>query len=112
VQRRGARRILIVVALAVVVLLGLAWWVLRVPYEADVGTRSVDCDVTVILDDPSWDAAAFDQACDDARDERRTTALLIGAAVATAAAAASTIPSRRLTGEALGPESPAPDPDA
>ncbi|MEZ5177018.1 MAG: hypothetical protein R2746_01700 [Acidimicrobiales bacterium] len=39
--------------------------------------------------------------------DRRTTALLIGAAVATAAAAASTIPSRRLTGEALGP--PAPD---
>ncbi len=82
------------VALAVVVLLGLAWWVLQVPYEADVDARSVDCEVTVILDNPAWDAAAFDEACDDARDDRRTTALLIGAAVATAAAAAST-PSRR-----------------
>jgi hypothetical protein len=102
VQRRGARRILIVVALAVVVLLGLAWWVLRVPYEVDLGGRPTDCDVIV------RDAPSFYEACDEARDERRTTALLIGAAVATAAAAASTIPSRRLTGEALGPESPDP----
>lgn len=98
------------VGLAVVVPVGLAWWVLRVPYEADVGGRSVDCGVTAIVDDPAWDPVAFDRACDDAREDRRTIALVVGAAVATAAAAASTIPSRRLTGEALGPEPPDPGP--
>ncbi|MBX3285689.1 MAG: hypothetical protein KF703_10125 [Actinobacteria bacterium] len=108
----GARRILIVVSVAVLVLLGLAWWVVQVPYSAEVGPRSLECRPHMIFDDPNWDPEAFDRACDDARSDRRTTALLIGAGVATAAAAASTIPSRRLTGEALGPESPPPPTDA
>ena len=110
-EQRGVRRILIVVAVAVVVLVGLVWWVAGVPYEAQTGGRSLDCEVTVVFDNPSWDPEAFDRACDEARRDRRTTALLIGAAVATAAAAASTIPSRRLTGEALGPEPPALNPE-
>lgn len=94
------------VALAVVVLLGLAWWVLQVPYEVSFAGETVDCEVTEGSRLVSVEVGA---ACGDARSDRRTTALLIGAAVATAAAAASTIPSRRLTGEALGPESPDPD---
>lgn len=97
------------VALAVVVLLGLAWWVLQVPYEVSFAGEPVDCEVT---GGAQLVNSTVVEACDDARSDRRTTALLIGAAVATAAAAASTIPSRRLTGEALGPESPAPGPEA
>ena len=97
------------VALAVAVLVGLAWWVLKVPYEVSFAGETVDCEVT---DGARLVNAEVVESCDGARRDRRTTALLIGAAVATAAAAASTVPSRRLTGEALGPESPGPAPPA
>lgn len=96
------------VVVASLVLLGLGLWVLVVPYRTEAAGLSLDCDVDI-----TWtnDAAGrnaeetFDRTCDEAHSDRRRTALLIGAGVATAAAAASTIPSRRLTGERLGPES-------
>ena len=103
---RSARRIVAAVAVAVVVLAGLAGWVLVTPYSVEVGGASISCDAgtgrdSVMAD--RQDEPHFGRACDDARDRRRTTALLIGAGVATAAAAVSTLPSRRLTGDKLGP---------
>ncbi len=96
------------VALAVVVLLGLAWWVLQVPYEVAFGGETVDCEVTEVTDGSSQLVNVdLGEACDDARSDRRTTALLIGAAVATAAAAASTIPSRGSPARPSAPSRPA-----
>lgn len=105
---RSVRRIVGIVVAATLVLVGLALWVLVTPYRTEAAGLSLDCDVDI-----SWteDAAGreaeetFDRTCADDRRDRRRTALLIGAAVGTVAAAASTIPSRRLTGEHLGPES-------
>ncbi len=109
---RSARRIVAAVAVAVVVLAGLAAWVLLVPYEVDgrIPGERIECGREPSGQVDYVDETAFrrteqriERACDDARDDRRTTALLVGAAVATAAAAISTVPSRRLTGEKLGP---------
>ncbi len=101
-QSRPVRRILVAVGLAVAVLVGLAWWGLAAPVHATVGGRSVSCDA---VDDGTAGAASAEvrDACDEAESDRRTTALLVGAGVATVAAAVSTWPSRRLTGEELGP---------
>lgn len=97
---RSARRILATVALATLLLAGLAWWVLVLPYRTTAAGLALDCDAKV-----EWtpdqvgrrEAARFERTCEDARRTRRTTALLVGAGVATAAAAVSTVPSRRLT---------------
>lgn len=107
-SNRSVRRIVAIVAAATLVLVGLALWVLVAPYRTEAAGLSLDCDVEISwTDDAAGREAAetFDRTCADARSDRRRTALLIGAAVGTVAAAASTIPSRRLTGERLGPES-------
>lgn len=106
---RGARRITLAVAVCLIALLGLAWWVFLIPYESSdlAGAHSsMDCETKVDWDvDPEGERqmAEFERSCDEARSSRRTTALVIGGVVATVAFAASTWPSRRLTGEELGP---------
>lgn len=94
-KRRPVRQIIAVVAVAVVVMVGLAVWTFAAGYDAEVDGRTVTCD-------PAPPEAS--RACHDARDERRRSALLIGAGVATLAAAVSTWPSRRLTAEELNPD--------
>lgn len=94
-NRRPVRQILYVVAATVVVIIGLAVWTITGSYSAEVDGRTVSCD-------PAPEGA--EEACRDARDERRRKSLLIGAGVATLAAAVSTWPSRRLTSEELNPD--------
>ncbi len=105
---RSARQIVAVVAVSVVALLALAGWVLAVGYDVapEPGAGAVSCDADVRWTDDATGRAAerwFERTCDDARDDRRNTALLLGVGVATLACAVSTVPSRRLTGEKLGP---------
>lgn len=103
---RSARRIVVAVMVSALTIAALTAWVLLVPYKATVAGRVFDCDALVTWgNEPAGLAQRedFDQQCDKARSSRRTTALLVGAGVATAACAASTWPSKRLTGEALGP---------
>ncbi len=92
---RSAKRIVAAVAVAVVVLAGLAWWVLVVPYTVTDGSKTIDCEQV--------STARFSHDCRQSKQGRRTTALLLGAGVAIAACAVSTVPSKRLTGEKLGP---------
>lgn len=92
---RSAKRIVAAVAVAVMVLAGLAWWVLAASYSVADGPESIDCEQVA--------TAALQRDCGQAKDDRRTTALLLGAGVAIAACAVSTVPSKRLTGEKLGP---------
>lgn len=103
----SASRILVAVVVSALVIIGLTAWVVFVPYRGSVSVGpSLDCDARVSWTDDAAGRsgrASFEQSCDDARSSRRTMALLIGAGVATAACAASTWPSKRLTGEALGP---------
>ena len=94
-NRRSVRQILYVVGAAVLVILGLAVWTLTASYSVNLEGRTVSCD-------PAPHGA--EQACRDARNDRRRSAALIGAGVATVAAAASTWPSRRLTDEKLNPD--------
>lgn len=103
-ERRRSRRsvsfIVSVVALAVVVIGALALWVTVVPYDVEVsgpGGEVVPCDASTAPTDPCDAAEA------DAREDRRTTALLIGVGAFVVATAVSTWPSRRLTGDRLGP---------
>ena len=103
---RSARRIVVAVVISALTIVGLTAWVLLVPYEATVVGSALRCDAMVDwVDSPAGRAQEkmFEKQCDKERSSRRTTALLIGAGVATAACAASTWPSKRLTGEALGP---------
>jgi hypothetical protein len=102
---RSAGRIVVAVAVAVVAQLALAGWVVLASYEVRIGDASVDCDAPRAGAAPAGPVARarVDRACEEQRDERRNTALLLGAAVAVAACAVSTVPSRRLTGEELGP---------
>ena len=104
---RGPRRIVAAVALCVMVLAGLATWVFMVPVTIDHpewrgGGSSLRCDTV-----SSVDIAGFrpevERLCDDAETSRRNTALIIGGIAVTVAFGASTWPSRRLTGEELGP---------
>lgn len=107
--RRPVRRIVGAVVLSVVIVVGLAAWVFLVPYESSVdegdgGKLSCSSDVFWELGPSGQEKRAeFDRSCDEAESSRRTVALVAGAAVATLAAAVSTWPSRRLTGEELGP---------
>lgn len=96
--------------LAVVALCFIAVWVLWVPVTVDHsgwhnGGRDFDCDQleTAEISDIR---AELEERCDDAESTRRTTGLVTGAVVVTVAFAVSTWPSRRLTGEALGPVPP------
>ncbi|MEO6629719.1 MAG: hypothetical protein ABIP03_14260 [Aquihabitans sp.] len=103
---RSARRIVVAVVISVLTIAGLTAWVLLVPYQDTVVGPPLRCDATVDwVDSPAGLAQekVFEKQCDKKRSSRRTTALLIGAGVATAACAVSTWPSKRLTGEALGP---------
>lgn len=102
-----AQRIVVTVAVAVVALVGLAAWFVAGEAEVEVLGQQVGCDAIVDWS-PDDDGRAlredFEQRCEAAGDARRDRALVIGLIVAVAAAAVSTWPSRRLTGEALGPE--------
>lgn len=90
-----------------VALVGIAVWVLAVPVEVDHamwndGGDSFRCS-TLDSADVSGMRAELETLCEDAESQRRTTGLIAGAVVVTVAFAVSTWPSRRLTGEALGP---------
>ncbi|MCB0978652.1 MAG: hypothetical protein KDB02_14465 [Acidimicrobiales bacterium] len=111
-ERRRSRRsvsfILAVVAAAVAAMVGLALWVLVVPYNVTApiaGGRLESCEN--VPDAPPEAVRSFAKACDEAKDrartDRRNTALLLGAGAFVVATAVSTWPSRRLTGERLGP---------
>lgn len=109
---RGARRILGAVAVCSVVLAGLAVWVLAVGHPGEATYESLACDIEMVAhDDPDGSAAAdraarcqaADEEISESEDGRLRTALIAGAVVVTVAFAASTWPSRRLTGEELGP---------
>lgn len=111
-ERRRSRRsvsfILTVVAVAVVVMVGMVLWVLVVPYDvmAPIAEgRSQSCET--MLDAPPEVVRSFAEACDEAEDQartdRRNIALLLGVGAFVVATAVSTWPSRRLTGERLGP---------
>lgn len=111
-ERRRSRRsvtfILSVVGVATGLMVLLALWVVVVPYDvsAPVGDgRSVSCNGTphpAPTTPKGWEAAC-DKAKEKARTSRRNTALAIGAGAFVVATAVSTWPSRRLTGEELGP---------
>jgi len=114
-RRRSRRSVFVIVAVvgaAVAVVAGLAVWVAAVGYDVDapLAGRPVAC-ATAAGDLPAattgaevtaWEAAC-DRATDDARASRRGTAVLLGAAAFVIATAVSTWPSRRLTGDRLGP---------
>lgn len=108
---RSARRIVAAVVVAALLLAGLAAWVLVVPYEVERAGTAVACDDLGEPPAPSGpddlalaqDRVEARRRCDDLRESRRNVALFAGAAVAIAACAVSTVPSRRLTGEKLGP---------
>lgn len=104
---RGARRILVAVALCGLVLAGLAVWVLLVPVrvshpEWNGGRSELGCHTLDSVDVFGFRAEA-EALCDEAEEERRNAALIAGGVAVTVAFAVSTWPSRRLTGEALGP---------
>lgn len=107
--RRPVKVILAVVAATAVVLVGLAVWVSLgsdTP-SARLGSAEVPCDSTVDFDEPAPDVDAWFEACQGAKSERtsrRDTAAVIGAVAVVVAWAFSTWPSRRLTGERLGPD--------
>ncbi|NLD76423.1 MAG: hypothetical protein GX643_07125 [Acidimicrobiales bacterium] len=109
---RGALRILGAVAVCLVALAGLAVWVLAVGHPGEVTYESLACDMEMDAQDALDGSAAADRdaRCEaageqlsESEDERLRTALIAGAVVVTVAFAASTWPSRRLTGEELGP---------
>lgn len=105
-QRRSVRWIVTTVLVSVILIAGLGLWVATSSTEVKINGRPIDCDALVTWGTgPAADAKAttFERSCDHQRDKRRTTALLFGVGIATVAAAVSTVPSRRLTGEALGP---------
>lgn len=105
-QRRSVRWIITTVLVSVILIAGLGIWVAAGSYVVKVEGQTIDCDALITWGrGPAAEAknTAFEKACDHQRDKRRTTALLLGVAIATVAAAVSTVPSRRLTGEALGP---------
>jgi hypothetical protein len=102
-----ARRIVVTVAVAVVALVGLAAWFVAGEAEVEVLGQRVGCDAIVAW--PGDDAGraareAFEDRCEEAGRARRDRALLIGLGIVVVAAVVSTWPSRRLTGEALGPD--------
>lgn len=102
-----ARRIVVTVAAAVVALVGLAAWFVAGEAEVEVLGQRVGCDAIVAWpgDDAGREAReAYEERCEEAGRDRRDRALLIGLGIAVAASVVSTWPSRRLTGEALGPE--------
>ncbi len=103
----GLRRVVVAVALCLVALVGLAGWALLVPVTVDHpqlrnGGLSLDCDD--LGSGEIFDVRLeVEQRCDEAKATRRNTALIAGGVAVTVAFAASTWPSRRLTGEELGP---------
>lgn len=104
-SRRSVSFILAVVGAAVAVMIALAAWVVLVPYDVEVAAgeeHPVRCD-DLAEDAPSALATECDRLEDEARDERRTTALVIGVGAFVVATAVSTWPSHRLTGDRLGP---------
>lgn len=107
--RRPVKVILAVVGATVVLLGGLAVWVSLgsdTP-SARLGSAELSCDATVDFDEPAPDVDAWFEACQDAKSERtsrRDTAAVIGAVAVVVAWAFSTWPSRRLTGDRLGPD--------
>lgn len=108
-SRRSVTFILAVVAAAVAVMIGLAAWVIAVPYDVSAplaGGAALECDTRPGATGDA-ELAAWEEACeraeDDARADRRNTALVIGVGAFVVATAVSTWPSRRLTGERLGP---------
>lgn len=101
------RRLLIGAVVALVAGLFLVGWVLWVPYSASVravegGPPTAETDCEARLDGDPADPAfldlvdRFEEACNDEREARRTTAIVLAVALATAVAAATTMPSRRL----------------
>lgn len=103
----GLRRIVVAVALCLVVLVGLAAWVIAVPVTVELagwnnGGAPLDCDHIDSVDIGRLRTEA-EQVCGDAESTRRNMALIAGGIAVTVAFAASTWPSRRLTGEELGP---------
>lgn len=111
-ERRRSRRsvtfILTVVGVATGLMVLLALWVVVVPYDvsAAVGDgRSVSCHniSQAAPTAPEGREEACDKAREKARTSRRSTALAVGAGAFVVATAVSTWPSRRLTGEELGP---------
>jgi hypothetical protein len=113
-ERRRSRRsvsfILAVVGAAVVVIGALALWVLVVPYHEAVpldGGPVVDCSIDPAPPETVEAMREWERACDEAeadtRDGRRRTAFVVGVGAFVVATAVSTWPSRRLTGDRLGP---------
>jgi hypothetical protein len=108
-SRRSVSFIVAVVVACVVAIGALALWVAAVPYdvEAPLAGTPVACDATLDAGVGPSEIAAWDAACDRAEDEartdRRNTALVLGVGAFVVATAVSTWPSRRLTGERLGP---------
>lgn len=88
--------------------MGLAVWVAAgsdTP-TARLGEHDVACDAAIRPEHPDADVREWRRACADAESERtirRDRAIVIGAIGVIIAGAFSTWPSRRLTGEHLGP---------
>ena len=94
-------------ALCGLVLLGLTAWVLFVPVtvshpEWNDGGRELRCHALDSVE-VSGVREEVEVHCAEAEDDRRNSALIAGGVAVTVAFAVSTWPSRRLTGEALGP---------
>lgn len=100
-SRRSVTFIVGVVVASLVAIAALALWAVALPVDAEV----VATDGTTISCDEA-SSEACEVAEEEARDDRRKTAILIGAGVFVVATAVSTWPSRRLTGERLGPLRP------
>ncbi len=101
------QRIVVTLAVAVVALVGLAAWFVVGEAEVEVLGQTVGCDAIVAWpadDDGRAAREVFEDRCEEAASNRLDRARLIGLGIAVAAAVVSTWPSRRLTGEALGPE--------
>lgn len=108
-SRRSVSFIVAVVVACVVAIGALALWVVAVPYDVEAPLAGADLACDTVLDAGVGEAAiaAWEAACgraeDDARADRRNTAFVLGVGAFVVATAVSTWPSRRLTGERLGP---------
>lgn len=88
-----------VVAAALLSWVALAIWVLAVPYNIEVDGSACSSGA----DRVSASSQRCDRAESNAKEQRRNQALLIGTGTFVLACAVSTWPSRRLTGDRLGP---------
>lgn len=107
-ERRLLMVVGIVTGVSLAVVVAVVLWLHAVPYDvslvgADGRPESVRCSSLDAISISPADRVSVEAECSEAKTSRRNLGLLIGGTTITVVFAVSTWPSRRLTGEALGP---------